>query len=256
MARLPVSGQEVVLLPPTGADELWAHEAQGSPLGAGLGLVARLARARDGGDIDASSLAVTDFEALLLLLREHWLGPVLRSDFDCPDCGERMEASFSVGDFLSGVQPRRPREVADAGRSGWLELQGAGFRLPTVGDQAEVEGRPDAAGLLAARCLEPPSPPRPLRARIERAMAAMAPEVSRPIAGRCQACGGTVRALFHAPSFVLAELRRAAAGVLEEVHLIASAYHWAEAVILALPSPRRRAYAERIRADRLALAAF
>jgi hypothetical protein len=46
---------------------------------------------------------------------------------------------------------------------------------------------------------------------------------------------------------VVAELRRMAGAVHDDVDLIARAYHWTEATILALPQDRRRAYAERIR---------
>ena len=86
-----------------------------------------------------------------------------------------------------------------------------------------------------------------IRARIERVMAAMAPDVSRPIAGDCPACGATVEAPLHVARVVVGELRRAAAAVHDDVDLIARSYHWPEATILALPQDRRRAYAERIR---------
>jgi hypothetical protein len=78
-------------------------------------------------------------------------------------------------------------------------------------------------------------------------MAAMAPEVSRPIAGVCPACDAAVQAPLHVARVVVAELRRMAGAVHDDVDLIARAYHWTEATILALPQDRRRAYAERIR---------
>ena len=78
-------------------------------------------------------------------------------------------------------------------------------------------------------------------------MAAMAPEVSRPIAGRCPACGATVEAPLHVTRLVVGELTRESANLHDDVHLIARAYHWREAEILKLPRRRRQAYAERIR---------
>jgi hypothetical protein len=57
----------------------------------------------------------------------------------------------------------------------------------------------------------------------------------------------------NVPRLVMEELRSGAAGVHEEIHVIAAAYHWAEAAILAMPQSRRRAYAETIRRrDRVA----
>ena len=81
-------------------------------------------------------------------------------------------------------------------------------------------------------------------------MSEMAPEISRPVAGRCPACGRAVRAGFSAVRVVVTELVRAAGSVHDEVDLIAQAYHWPEAAILALPQERRRAYAERIQRSR------
>ena len=59
-----------------------------------------------------------------------------------------------------------------------------------------------------------------------------------------------VEAPVHLTRLVIAELVRDAATLPEEVDLIAQAYHWTEADILALPRSRRQAYAERIRAAR------
>ena len=249
--RLPVCGQDVILLAPTGADELAIQDARTSATAIGVMALRRLARTEAGEALDIAALAVTDFEHLLLTLRQAMIGTSLRSDFPCSSCGERVETSFSVADYLARIRVRRPRDVEAHARPGWYRLEDAAFRLPTVADQTLAQSQADGGTLLAERCLDPAQPPKSIRLRIERAMAAMAPELSRTLVGRCPACGQAVRALFHVPSFVLGELRRAATAVMEEIHLIAGAYHWTEDAILALPSPRRRSYAERIRAERL-----
>jgi len=133
------------------------------------------------------------------------------------------------------------------GRGGWYRCAGIAFRLPTAGDQAAVQGRPDALPRLVQLCIEAPDPPARPRARIERAMAALAPEVSRSLLGACPECGETVEAQLHVTALVAGELTREAATLEEDVDLIARAYHWGEADILQLPSRRRRAYARRIR---------
>ena len=247
--RLPVSGQDVILRTPTGADELFVQEMEGFGVANGLELLRRLARPAHG-EADWQALTVTDFEVLLLGVRQQLLGSRLRSDFDCPQCGERVEIAFELADYLAPIRPRLPNAVTAGDTPGWHQIDGAAFRLPTAGDQVFVEGMTGSEQLLAERCLDPADPPRKLRARIERSMAAMAPEVSRTIEGHCPNCGALLRSLFHAPSFVMAELKRMAASLQADIHLIASAYHWTEAAILDLPRHRRRDYAERIRADR------
>jgi hypothetical protein len=247
MFRLPVSGAEVALRAPDGADDMLLQEATGGPIEIGLMLLSRLADAGDR-DRDWAELTVTDFEYLLLRLRGARFGDRLSLGFACPDCHERVEVGFRIPDYLAAVRPSPfPRVAPDPERPGWFQLDGAAFRLPTIGDQAAVARLAHPARRLAEICLDETARRAPHRARVERAMAAMAPEVSRPIAGTCPSCNAAVEAPLHVTRVVVAELRRAAGAVHDEVDLIARAYHWPEAEILALPQDRRRAYAERIR---------
>jgi hypothetical protein len=251
MLRLPVSGWEVVVRPPDGSDDLLVLETEGNVVARALLLLARVACLTNGEAANWSALCVTDFEVLLAALRETVLGPAVLCAFDCPraDCGERVEVGFRLTDYVAAARPGRPRGIVASDRPLWfcLEKAPASFRLPTAADQCAVLGCADAARLLAARCLDPHDMAGTMRKRAERAMAVMAPEISRPVAGGCPACGAGVRAGLHLPSLVMAELRQAAAGLHEEVHVLAAAYHWEEAAILALPRKRRQGYAERAR---------
>jgi hypothetical protein len=251
MLRLPVSGWEVVVRPPDGSDDLLVLETEGNVVARALVLLARVACPANGEAANWSALCVTDFEVLLAALRETVLGPAVLCAFDCPraDCGERVEVGFRLADYVAGARPGRPRGIVASDRPLWFRIEEApaSFRLPTAADQCAVLGRADAARLLATRCLDPPDMAGTMRERAERAMAVMAPEISRPVAGACPGCGARVRAGLHLPSLVMAELRHAAAGLHEEVHVLASAYHWEEAAILALPRKRRQGYAERAR---------
>jgi hypothetical protein len=245
MVELPVSGLEIALRKPDGLDDMLLREAAGSPIEAGLALVERLA---GGVDRDWASLTVTDFEFLLLSVRAGRFGQQLSLGFACPHCRELAEVSFRVSDLLHSVTPRTVPGVApNPARPGWFSLDGAGFRLPTVGDQVAVAVLARPGPRLVALCMDEAAQQKPHRARVERAMAAMAPEVSRPISGACPSCGATVQAGFSVTRIVISELRRAAAEVHDEVDLIARAYHWPQAEILSLPQDRRQAYAERIR---------
>lgn len=259
MPRLPVSGREVRIRPPDGTEDLLLLESDGGVLATALALLARVAEPADGGNADWARLTITDFELLVAALRATVLGQTIACAFDCPrpGCGERGEVRFRLADYVASVRPGAATGVSEcAERPGWFRLDDApaAFRLPTAADQQAVLDGADAARRLAARCLDPPDMVAPLRTRAERAMAAMAPEVSRPLRGQCPACEAPVRAGLHLPSLVVAELRRAASGLHDEVHLLAAAYHWQEAAILALPRARRWAYAEHAR-QRLAGAA-
>jgi len=203
---------------------------------------------------DVAGLVVTDFEILLLQLRVARLGSRMHLAFACPHCREMAEIVFNVADYVADIRPKPVSGVAsDPDRPGWFRMAGGeGFRLPTAGDLAAVADRAEPGRALAALCLdETARQPRNLP-RAERAMSLMAPEVSRQVAGTCPACGAAVRAGFAVARVVIAEQKRAAAAVHDEVDLIARAYHWPQAEILALPRARRHAYAERIRRARAA----
>jgi hypothetical protein len=241
---LPASGVQIALRDPGGADELLLHESHSQPIETALALLARL-----GGDqADWPGLVITDFEHLLLSLRAARFGPRMALGFVCPQCQARAEVNFRVADLQDSVSPRCPASVtADADRPGWYQTGEAAFRLPTAADLAAAAAASDPAAVLAGRCLGASARARSQRARVERLMASMAPELSRQIAAACPECAAAVAVMLSVPRVVIAELKREAAQLYEEIDLIAGTYHWPEAEILALPQPRRRAYADRIR---------
>ncbi|MGA3070004.1 MAG: hypothetical protein ABSD43_07280 [Terracidiphilus sp.] len=256
--RLPVSGLGVGFHAPDGNDDLAILEAAGSAVERALAVLPRLVQAPEMASDAVESrgpwaaLTVTDFETALLGLRRFLFGDTIACLFRdrSHKCGAPMELEFSIAAFLGEASPRMPRGVRRSEEDPrWFHLPGdaALFRLPTVEDQLQVLDEPRAATLLARRCVKSLRPGTRALARAERAMEAMAPLVSRPLAGSCPECGETVTMPLNVPRLVMDELRARAAGVHEEIHVIAAAYHWAEAAILAMPQSRRRAYAETIR---------
>ncbi len=198
---------------------------------------------------DVANLVVTDFEILLLQLRASRLGSRMHLAFACPHCREMAEILLMIPDYVADIRPGTvPGVTPVPDRPGWFRLGGGEeYRLPTAGDLAAVADRAEPGRALAALCLDEAARQPRNRARVERAMSCMAPEVSRSVAGTCPACGAAVRAGFAVARVVMAEQKRAAAAVHDEVDLIARTYHWPQAEILALPRARRHAYAERIR---------
>src|SRR4051812_15580687 len=121
MRLLPVSGLEPELRQPNGADELILSEATGSAVSRSLAFLSTLSR-----ESDWAALPVTDFEILMLRLRERVLGNVCDVGFGCPHCKARVEVSFLISDFLQGIRSRQPAGVAKiAGRDGWYRCGGA-----------------------------------------------------------------------------------------------------------------------------------
>ncbi|HMD96328.1 MAG TPA: hypothetical protein VKM93_03220 [Terriglobia bacterium] len=251
MFRLPVTGFEVALRKPTGAEELLLHEKSSSSAELALEFVARVATRVGGESADWSALPVPDFEALLLRLRQATLGDMVRADTSCvtPSCGARVDVWFRIGDYLEHERPRTPGGIDADAESGWFRLRSGAvrFRLPVVADQVATaqSARPERE--LMRLCIQPAEIGARLRKRVEAAMESMAPPLSRLLQGQCPECRAALTVYFDVQSFVLRELRERAASLYHDVHLLAFHYKWAEETILALPRDRRLCYAEMLR---------
>jgi hypothetical protein len=199
---------------------------------------------------DAGELPVADGEAMLLEIRRAVVGETIEAAVTCPAdaCGGTIDVSFSIAGYLAHHRPRRvPPVTCEDGP--WLaERDGIAFRLPTLRDQVEVSGAPEADRELLSRCLRTPADAAGRR-RVQRLMERLAPALSDYVGGDCPMCGARVEVYFDVEQFVLRELRDVASFLHEEIHLIASRYGWSEAEIVALPRSRRAAYAARIREE-------
>ncbi len=251
MICLPVSRREVVVYPPTGSEDLLLVESPGTSTELALALVSRLVAPLEG-DMDGwAALPVPDLEVLLLLIRQTVFGDQVRAETRCEvsTCGAAIDVNFSIDGYLAHHRPRQPRNVAADAEAGWYRLRGseARFRLPLVADRLAVHGATHPARELARRCMQPAGLTAVMRRRIVKAMAALAPSLSHEVEGRCPECGTPLLLYLDVQEFTLAELRDQARHVLDDIHLLARAYHWPESEILALPRVRRMYYAERIR---------
>ena len=244
--RLPVSGLDVVVELPTGAEDVLLVEAGPPSLELALALLGRVVRRRDGAAIDWLALAPTDIDVLLLALRRRVLGDVIATDLYCaaPACRARVDLSFSIAAFVAHHRPEPPAalRVAD---DGWFRLDDeVEFRLPRAADQLAIalEAEPERA--LAVRCIRPAEVSAAARAQVEDAMEALAPSLLSELQGTCSECGATVTAEFDPLQYTLRELRDQARDIYADVWAIAASTHWSEADILALPTARRLRYAE------------
>lgn len=257
MNRLPVSQAEVSVRAPTGVEDLLLLEMPGASTEVALTLVTRLVDVLARGPDAWDALPVPDLEALLLLLRQTVLGDRIRAETVCitPTCGARIDVDFSINAYLAHHMPRTPRNVALDGLGhdspDWYRLLGtqARFRLPVVADRLAVAHSANPVRDLARRCIQPADLSATLRRRAVRAMAALAPSLSRELDGRCPECGTPLVFYLDVQEFTLRELRDQARLLWDDVHLIARTYHWPEGDILALPRARRMHYAERIRQE-------
>lgn len=207
-----------------------------------------------------AALSIGQRDACLIELREKLFGSQLSSLADCPGCGERLEMDFRVSDIRAPARPELAQPLS-VKRSGY-ELS---FRLPNSLDLMELPGEASVTemrGRLFERCLlgvQPPgrtqfdrqaSPELPAEIPavvIEAAIVCMSEadaQADVQLKLTCPCCERQWKAAFDIVSYLWSELQERAAQLLREVHLLASAYGWREAEILALSPWRRQCYLE------------
>lgn len=248
MFHLPVSQLAVELRPYTGAEDMLLLESRDHEVRRSLALVRRLAQRCDGEALDAGSLPLPDVEALLLELRRTLLGDVLHAKADCQsrECGQRTDLAFGIGDYLAHHRPRVPRGQLVRKESGWFAFPHSDveFRLVTAADLLEAIDSANPKSALAQRTIRPASASRDHVNRVQRVMDSLSPSLSQEVRKKCAKCGEWVRLFFNVHSYVQQELAFEAAFLYQDVHVLATRYHWSEEEILSLPRTRRLQYAE------------
>lgn len=213
--------------------------------------LALLAAASDRPPDDLAEWPVGQRDAELLRLRERLFGPRVVSTGACPACGERVELDFELAGVRVDAEPP-PGPLA-------LEVEGYALtaRLPTAGDLAEAADAPGVEGArraLLERCVvearEHGEPrlaaelPEAVVRALGAGLAEADPQAEVRLALTCPACGHGWEALFDISSFLWSEVAAWSERTLREVHVLALAYGWREADVLALSPWRRRRYLE------------
>jgi hypothetical protein len=200
-----------------------------------------------------ASMSVGQRDGHLMDIREANFGSGVSGVAECPECGELLEWSLDLGEI------RSPLEDASEGGPNRLSLQEYEllYRLPDSTDLAAVVPGGDVAvgrTALLRRCvlearregveIEPLSLPEEIILGLAAEMEARDPQAETLLDFECPECGARWQALFDILAFLWAEIQARARRLLGEVHDLARAYGWSEAVILEMSPVRRRFYLE------------
>jgi hypothetical protein len=179
----------------------------------------------------------------LLALHSALLGTVLEARLRCGRCRTENEFTIPSADILACPVPASSARVTV--RSGGKRLV---FRLPRMGDlaAAAAAGRDRLLPRIAARCQtggDRGGPvPAAVLARLSARFEALDPAARIVVDLVCADCKTPLRASVDIAEFVATGIDRHVARLLREVHILARAYGWTEAEILALPPGRRQLY--------------
>ena len=184
----------------------------------------------------------------LAQLRTLYFGPRMQGWMACEECGETLE--FEVNCHAMTDMPESP--------SGELiTFQGSTFRVPTSRDLAAIAAEPDserASLRLLQKCEierganDPASWSADKISAVAAEMALADPLAEIMLGFECPSCKHTSQEMLDLPTFFWAEFESRATRLLLEIHMLASAYGWAESAILAMSDVRRAAYLQMVHA--------
>lgn len=248
----PLSAENIFWIWETGRDQHPLDRALTMLMGAGIN------SSRD----QLAALPVVQRDDHLLRLREQTFGPVIHSFVQCPQCSESLEFSLSVDDIRAAIESEKGDNGANKTDKP-LEVISKGikvcFRLPDSRDMAaavECEDLKAARHLIVRRCIREvhtAGDPIDIEKLPAHALNAAAAQIASHqqqaevlLEFQCPACKHNRQMIFDIASFLWNEITVEARRLLEEVHILASAYGWREADILSLSPLRRQYYLETV----------
>ncbi len=180
-------------------------------------------------------------DAQLLMLRERLFGPQLVSVASCPSCEERLQLTLISHDLYAeaGDVPESIALMVDDYR--------IHYRLPDSTDLlalAQYDTVASGRDLLLRRCLQ-----RVIHNDRDQPIEALPAHVIESIAAhmaQAAACRHQWLATFDVVTFFWNEIEGWAQRIVHDIHVLASAYSWSEADILALSPARRQRYLDLI----------
>ncbi|MBK8048262.1 MAG: phage baseplate protein [Anaerolineales bacterium] len=203
-------------------------------------------------DADADALLAIPIgrrDGVLLRLRAGLFGPTIHGVVGCPHCSAPLEMDLET-DTLLGLETAPALDLPRRLTVGDYTLE---LRLLTTRDLIATMNLAPAerAAALFTRCIvtasygseivQATTLPQPVVSAVANEMATLDTLADVQFALTCPECGNQWRAAFDIVDLLWRELEHWAKRILHEVHVLASAYSWHEAEILAL-SPWRRAH--------------
>ncbi|MEO8148095.1 MAG: hypothetical protein ABI723_10680 [Bacteroidia bacterium] len=198
-------------------------------------------------NLNAEQIVTADRDRILAALYISLYGSKVESTISCESCKQLFDLDFSLNDLVSHYESASTHNLED----GSFELEpGVRFRFPTGEDEMMINGfsQGEAEKVLLQRCLLE-GDPETEKEKVELKMAEMAPVLNIEMEAHCPECNYTQQVRFDLQSFFLMKLKQERPRLINEIHRIASHYHWSQQVILDLPRSLRKQFVTLIESE-------
>jgi hypothetical protein len=200
---------------------------------------------------EISELTTWDRDRLLAAVYTRHYGPRIDSTLKCQTCEAPYDVDFNLQALMEQLAPDPDVPIEQAGTHHY-QLNDIQFRLPTGRDECAVFGLPPkkAAAALLQRCIiDGAEPDAQTSADIQIAMQTLSPVVNLELDAKCPECGKEQTIQFDLQRFLMTALVNDRRRLLQEVHILASAYGWRLSEILNLPRSQRRGFVALVDAE-------
>ncbi len=226
--------------------DAWGHASAAPVAGRGAVLVQFAGLCPD---LDSAlDLGVGECGALAALAHATAFGHEVAGLITCSSCGQLLSAQVSLPSTheLVTAAATSPQQTAVGGFT---------VRAPTVRDMLAAAESPDrACAVLLSRCVrrqdgsavDPAELTAGERAHLDEAAEAITGATLPMLCMRCPACDHQVRGALDIAAVLWDRIDITAPALMEEVALLAQAFGWSEADLLAMPAARRAAYLARL----------
>jgi hypothetical protein len=200
---------------------------------------------------ELEALPIGQRDRLLMQVRQQTFGQELSARAKCPACGELLELIFPLAQILNSMPERESSDT-------WFNFDwqdwNISFRLPNGGDfvvMAECGDSNTARQYLLERCIrskhcgqsaDSSAIPTEVLDRVREQISILDPLSDIQLAMNCAICGVHWNTRLEMVIYLWTEICAEAQLILQEVHQLASTYHWRESDILMMSRQRRRYY--------------
>jgi hypothetical protein len=200
---------------------------------------------------DIGQLTTWERDQVLAAIYIRHYGTRIDSTMQCGNCNAPFDMDFSLQALMEDLTPDPDVEIERL-EDGGYHIHNVGFRLPTGDDECAVFGLPpdQAEAELLQRCLmDRSSLDTDTLAEVQNAMQALSPVVNVDLDAKCPECGHDQSVQFDLQRYLLTSLMNDRGQLVQEIHLLASAYGWRLSEILNLTRSQRRAFVEMVDAE-------
>lgn len=230
----------------------WERGADLDPVGRTLLLLSLACPERQPSEL--ALLSICERNTLLFDLRRKMFAGAPDGFAQCPNCSMAVEFQIPHDD-LPHNENTQPKDALQFTQDGF-SLR---FRLPNTQDLAVAGASLDADRArrsVAHRCVLDASRngasilaedlPEPVISGLSKRLEEAAASTELLIDLSCPGCGHNWQVDFEIASYLWTEISALAKRILREVHILARAYGWPEADILAMPAVRRQFYLDMV----------